>query len=250
MDITKLPVDLRKLIDGYTFTKDEVGMSGADIYRLDKGDVTLYLKVTDDCEIMQWLSDKLPVPEVIYFDGEYLLMTAVDGEMAWDSSTDLLREPIIDTIQALADGIKMLWTVDITDCPFSNRLDKKLAEALYNVEHDEVNPDAFDDSNIGRTPEEIYEELIRNRPSTDELTFTHGDYCPENIFVRGDKMSGLIDFDRTGIADKWQDIGLCVRSIRYHTDDEDYYIARFFEYLGIEPDWKKIEYYILLDELY
>ena len=250
MDINKLPVDLHNLIDGYIFTKDEVGMSGADIYRLDKGDVTLYLKITDNCDVMRWLNGKLPVPEVLYFDGAYLLMTAVAGEMAWDSSTDLLREPITDTIHALAEGLKMLWAVDITDCPFSNRLDKKLADALYNVENGEVNPNAFDDANIGRTPEEIYDELIRKRPVIDELTFTHGDYCPENIFVNGDKMSGIIDFDRTGIADKWQDIALCVRSIRYHTDDEDYCTARFFEYLGIEPDREKIDYYILLDELF
>jgi len=243
---------LHDIIKGYSSEKDTVGMSGTDVYKLEKDGVTLYLKIADrrEYEVMRWLNGKLPVPEVLYFDGADLLMTAVDGEMAWDSATDLLREPIEDTIHALAEGLKMLWAVDITECPFENRLDKKLADALYNVEHGLVDPNAFDDANTGRTPMDIYSELLRKRPAIDELTFTHGDYCPENIFTDGEKMSGLIDFDRTGIADKWQDIALCVRSIRYHTDDAERCIAELFVQLGITPDWEKIDYYILLDELF
>lgn len=57
------------------------------------------------------------------------------------------------------------------------------------------------------------------------------------------------DLARCGIADKWLDIAFCVRDIReYYPNSE--YERMFFEMLGVEPDYEKIEYYILLDEMF
>lgn len=56
---------------------------------------------------------------------------------------------------------------------------------------------------------------------------------------------------QAGNADKWQDIALCVWSIGYNLrncDGKDKYVDMLFDYLTIEPDWDKINYYILLDE--
>jgi aminoglycoside 3'-phosphotransferase-3 len=38
-------------------------------------------------------------------------------------------------------------------------------------------------------------------------------------------------------------------AIRYDIGEEKH-VKLFFDLLGIEPDWEKINYYILLDELY
>ena len=64
------------------------------------------------------------------------------------------------------------------------------------------------------------------------------------------------DMGNCGIADKWEDIAMLYRSLRHNFDgtygkvypglDPD----SFFEELGIEPDREKIDYYILLDELF
>ena len=66
----------------------------------------------------------------------------------------------------------------------------------------------------------------------------------------------IIDVGRAGIIDKWNDIALCYRSLRDNTTgiygkgkykfDENL----FFQKLKIKPDWEKINYYILLDELF
>lgn len=69
-------------------------------------------------------------------------------------------------------------------------------------------------------------------------------------------ISCLIDLGNAGIADKWQDLALCYRSLKHnangsygkiysgiHEDD-------LFKLLGIEPDPEKLRYYILLDELF
>lgn len=99
---------------------------------------------------------------------------------------------------------------------------------------------------------DLYHWLIENKPS-EELCFTHGDYFLPNIFIDGNFVTGFIDLGRAGIADKWQDIALCVRSIGYNLrncDGKDRYVDMLFEHLKIEPDWEKINYYILLDELF
>ena len=68
-------------------------------------------------------------------------------------------------------------------------------------------------------------------------------------FVKDGKVSGFIDLGRSGRADKWYDIAFCVRSIREDIGEEQY-VELFFDLLGIKPDWEKIKYYILLDELF
>lgn len=65
-------------------------------------------------------------------------------------------------------------------------------------------------------------------------------------------VTGVIHIGNGGIADKWQDIALCVRSLGYnlrHTEQQEY-IDLLFSYLGIQPNEAKIRYFILLDELF
>jgi len=69
-------------------------------------------------------------------------------------------------------------------------------------------------------------------------------------------LAGYIDLGRMGVADKWKDIALCYRSLKHNWSGK---YARnvytevnpdtLFEALGVEPNWEKINYYILLDEL-
>ena len=85
----------------------------------------------------------------------------------------------------------------------------------------------------------------------------HGDFCLPNIFFQGDCLSGMIDLGRAGLADRWQDIALCYRSLKHNYSGkyggkvyDNYNPDLFFDALGVEPDWEKLKYYILLDELF
>ena len=49
------------------------------------------------------------------------------------------------------------------------------------------------------------------------------------------------------MGDKYRDIALCVREL---SEYDNYYTDLFFEHLGLVPDYEKIKYYILLDELF
>ncbi len=86
---------------------------------------------------------------------------------------------------------------------------------------------------------------------------SHGDYCLPNIFGIQEKITGYIDLGKTGIADKWCDIALCYRSISHNYSGRyskktysGYDDLLLFHELDIEPNWEKIRYYILLDELF
>ena len=160
----------------------------------------------------------------------------------------------------LAQGLKMLWAVDISDCPCQNTLDRKLRAAQYNIEHglvdvDDAEPDTFGVGGF-RGPEHLLSWLCDNRPE-EEPVLSHGDYCLPNIFLQGGKISGFLDLGRAGIADKWQDIALCLRSLRQNfagkfsgQPQPGFSDELLFDALAIKPDWEKIRYYILLDELF
>jgi len=258
----KRPSGLCDLLTGFTCTKDRVGCSAAGVYHYLREDVSCYLKIdmanaelTREYQVMHWLDGKLPVPRVLYFgetDGlAYLLMTAVEGNMACDCPEDVLHEPYETTVRLLAEGIRMLESVDISDCPFQSTLDIKLPDALYNIENGLVDMADFEEWNDFETPMALYDYLVQNRP-TEELCFCHGDYCLPNVFIDGERVTGFIDLGRCGIADMWQDIALCVRSLGYnlrHIENRSY-IDLLFKRLNIVPDWEKIRYYILLDELF
>ena len=85
---------------------------------------------------------------------------------------------------------------------------------------------------------------------------SHGVFCLPIVFIEDGHVSGMIDLGRAGAADRWQDIALCLRSLRenargrygpaYPGFDEDLLLRT----LGMAPDREKIRYYLLLDELF
>lgn len=126
----------------------------------------------------------------------------------------------------------------------------KVQRKSRETEQDTFGPDGF------RDPKELLDWLFRNRPE-EEAVLSHGDYCLPNVFGKGNRLTGYLDLGRAGIADKWCDIALCYRSLsqnysgRFHGKAySGYDDLLLFKEIGIAPDWKKIRYYILLDELF
>ena len=107
-----------------------------------------------------------------------------------------------------------------------------------------------------KNPEELYQWLVDNQPDF-EPVLSHGDFCLPNILFENGKISGFIDIGDSGAGDKWKDIALCYRSLKHNSDGKfggakypDINPEELFEVLGIKPNWEKINYYILLDELF
>lgn len=260
-----LPEKIRGLIADDNYETDRIGMSEASVFLYENK----VLKVQDDngeaeneYSMLQYLHGKLPVPLVYAHeisDGKsYLLMSKCEGEMA--CSDEYMESPDM-LCKLLADGLKRLWSVDVLDCPSNQNLSNKLFQAEYNIKNglvdlDNVEPDTFGENGF-HNPTELLHWLHENRPE-EELVLSHGDYCLPNIFGIHDKVTGYIDLGKTGIADKWCDIAICYRSLahnysgKYHGNRTypGYDASLLFRELEIEPDWEKIRYYILLDELF
>lgn len=250
-----LPIEIKKHVLGMKGIENIVGCTEAKVIQYSGNGKTMYLKIdkkneefTREQKIYNWLKNKLSVPSVVesYNSDEYdyLLLTEAKGIMAADDK--MLIEPT-HTINSLAKGIKELQKIVIKDCPFDSTIEYKLEKAKKRIEKGLVSLEGSVDCGGFKTPQEIYDFLVKNKP-TENLVFTHGDYCLPNVLIDGKDIS-FIDLGRAGIGDIWQDIALCVRSLK-HNFGTNKYSKLFFEYLEMEPDYDKINYYILLDELF
>lgn len=260
-----LPEEIRKLVAEESCKADDIGMSEASV--LFFGDKILKVQecneeAGNEYRMMQYLQGKLPVPMVYAHEisqgKSWLLMSKCPGRMA--CAHEYMSDPATQC-RMLAEGLKRLWSVDISDCPSDQRLGHKLEQARYNVENnlvdtENVEPDTFGEKSF-QDPADLLQWLYANMPQ-EEPVLSHGDFCLPNIFGMGENVTGYIDLGKTGIADKWCDIAICYRSLSHNYSGKyrgtdvcaEFDDMCLFRELGIEPDWEKIRYYILLDELF
>ena len=259
-----LPNKIKEIIGDIPYSIDTIGMSNAKVICFED----MVLKIEKQQEesdneyiMMSWISDKLPVPRVLCSEKHnginYLLMSRIKGKMS--CSPELLENPM-HLVKLLAEGLKMLWSVDISKCPLNNSIDNKLRQAEFRVRNNLCDTKDAEPTTYGaegfESPEKLLQWLKENKLDED-LVFSHGDYCLPNIIIKDNKINGFIDLGRSGIADKYQDIALCYRSLQHNYDGkyggkvyEGFDASILFQELNIVPDWNKIEYFILLDELF
>lgn len=265
LNSNNLPTSISQYIAGKLYTTDEIGRSAAAVCLFD--DCVLktepHRKENEHAvSMMRWLEGKIPAPRVIAFESDgvtdWLLMTRIKGEMACDPSR--LKQRYDETVMLLAEALKILWCVDISDCPRFRGPDEALAEAEENVGNDLVDtedaePDTFGENGFS-DPQALLRWLKENKPPF-EPVLSHGDFCLPNVMLTGNKVSGYIDLVHTAASDKWNDIALCYRSLRHNLDGTygtppypDCDPDLLFEKLGIVPDHEKLRWYTLLDELF
>ncbi|NLH88198.1 MAG: aminoglycoside 3'-phosphotransferase [Firmicutes bacterium] len=259
-----IPRELERIIGGAVWERDTMGCSSSAVYKL-RGISTggnAYLKVqrrTDfenlrhEKEILHWLSGHLLVPQVLRFiecdEMQYLLVTEIPGLNCVDCMSERDLEEVV---RMFAGGLRMIHSLDIPECPFDRRLDVVLGEALDRVEAGVVDEADLEPENTGRAARDIYDELVATKPLEEDLVFTHGDYCLPNVIVSDSGISGFVDWGRAGVADRYQDLALAARSLKHNAGPRGGEMAAlFFHEYGVEDvDVAKVQYYILLDELY
>jgi len=253
----KFPSEIERLIRGKKLIEVEIGLSNTHVYEVDKAgfylktqDVSAHLSLAHDVQVLQWLHTKLPVPEVVEFirvaKQEYLLITEIPGENCVEAMKSLDYEEIV---RLLAEGLQRIHALDIANCALHEEIDFKLIRAQHNVEYNLIDEDDFDEERQGKTAREILNLLQNTRPPENDLVFNHGDYCLPNILLQENRISGFVDLSRAGIADRYNDLAIASRSIRYNLGEV--YENLFFEYYGIKNiDEEKIDYYRTMDELF
>jgi aminoglycoside phosphotransferase len=259
--IGELPRSMEKQVDGYNWEEIDIGCSDSSIFHLHnhKQHMDTYLKIVKkemhnslvpEKDRLEWLVGILPVPKVLHFTEddmyEYMLISETPGKISCDSS---FKECVPPIVHLLATGLRKIHDVKIEQCPFDQRLDTKIESARKRAQLGLVDEDDFDDNRQGRKAGDLFQELIATRPTQEDLVFTHGDYCLPNIIINKDSVGGFIDWGRAGIADRYQDLALAIRSLARNFGEE--YVPLFFKEYGLEKvDQSKIQFYQLLDEFF
>ncbi|NLS78734.1 MAG: aminoglycoside 3'-phosphotransferase [Chloroflexi bacterium] len=256
-----MPAELRWMLRGGVVERNTEGRSTSETFWVRRPAGNAYLKVAvpelqdtleREARVLSWLRGKLPVPEVLYYgerEGmQYLLISEVRGRNL--IHPEVLAHPA-QLVRWLAEGLRMIHAVEIGNCPFDQRADAKIAEAQERVRAGLIDVGEFEPRWQGKAASDLLRLVTATRPDSDDLVFTHGDYCLPNILVADGRVSGFIDLGRAGVSDRYQDLALASRSIRHNLGDDRRWVDLFFEEYGISaPDEDKVTFYILLDELF
>lgn len=250
-----LPERIAKLIENLPYREENIGRSDSCVLIFDD----MVLKIEPQSRLterqntmLRWLEGKLSVPKLICSETvagmSCLLMSRIQGEMACDER--YMAQPTV-AAKALADAVKMLRSVDISDCPITYTIDEMLLDAEKHIRE-------ADTSNWqGSFPTPTAQlDWLKAHKYEDDLVFSHGDLCMPNVMLKNGCVSGFIDMAQCGAADKWYDIALCLQSLERNFSGffggrkyEGFEQSLFFDALGIEPDHEKIKFQLLLDEL-
>jgi kanamycin kinase/aminoglycoside 3'-phosphotransferase-3 len=133
----RLPDSICQLTEGKACRREKTVLRGSELLIFDD----CVLKITpcsredeESVQIMRWLEGKLPVPKVLACEKnkeyQYLLMSRIPGRKAWDDPC--LAHPA-ELLAVLAEAVKALWRVDVSDCPRTRDADTLLLKAKYNV---------------------------------------------------------------------------------------------------------------------
>jgi len=262
-----LPPPLAADLDKYHRTGVGGGKSDASVTRFDRPHGgAVYLKTQriattrrplfDEAERLGWMhAVGLPVPAVLQYHEwkghEYLLLTSISGT---DAAAPRAPERHGAVVAALAAGLRLVHATNISACPFDQSRRIRVADAKHRVEAGLVNESDFDGVRQGRSAHDLFAELMAARPGDEGRAFTHGDYCLPNVLLEEDgaggyRVSGLVDCGSAGVADPYQDLALCARSIA--SDFGPDLVPVLFARYGLERvDEAKLAYYQLLDEFF
>ncbi|MFC5891080.1 APH(3'') family aminoglycoside O-phosphotransferase [Kitasatospora sp. CM 4170] len=243
------------------------GESGAFVFR--SADAGRYAKcvpvagaadLAAERERIVWLSARaVPGPAVLdWFDadvGACLITSAVHGVSADQVSAEDLR----GSWERIADAVRRLHEVPVSQCPFHRGLDTMVTLARDVVARDAVNPQFLPVEQQHTPPAGLLARLARQVPrrrdqEAGDAVVCHGDLCLPNIMLDPQTLdvSGFIDLGRLGQADRYADLALLLANARETWADEGQARAAdvaFAERYGITLDDERLRFYLDLDPL-
>ena len=106
----------------------------------------------------------------------------------------------------------------------------------------------FDPNHEGWTAEQVWDQMLGLLPLNFHRVVTHGDFSLWNIFLEDSRVTGCIDVGRMGTADPYQDLVILWRNLAEFGGDVQDLLLRAY---GItDPDARKIQFHLCLDELF
>lgn len=260
--LAALPQSWRRKLDGFRFQSVKLGMSDAQIFRLRGAKSselpTLYLKAArpddlaefrDEIERTRWLrAQTVRVPDILdaFDDGRLgvALMTALPGSHPHEAEM-----PVAEIVAHLARGFRALHAISAVECPFDESTTARLVRARAMIAEGRVDPDEFDERNLGRSPLEIYETLAADAPRiVNDIVLVHGDATFANLLIDGGGNLGFIDCGHSGRGDRYLDLEAVTSDIDEHFGPR--WVEPFARHYGIALDAAKLRFFDDLYELF
>ncbi len=260
----KLPTELQQILDTSKMQLPKMGYSQDNVVLLYRGykqkDVVLKYSCREEIKkeamIYKWLQGKIAVPKVYFYKEidhvHYLLMEMLPGNMGQDGFNQLGVEKMI---MYYAKEIRKWHELDYTDFPNVNSLEDKINQVKYNVQNDQVKCEYFEEELKNKTPNQIYDMMIKCKIDTNDLVLCHGDVCFPNFMMKDGHLTGWIDVIGAGVNDRYLDLSIALRSLRYNLkllniEYTSKYQDIFLKAYGLSSlDKQKIKFFIYLDEL-
>lgn len=258
-----LPQSIATLLSEGSFEPFTIGESKSDVFKvklLDGHDAFLktssaehvVAEMKHELTVLEWLQGKLEAPMPIKFLEEngtgYLLMSAIPGKNLAEASAKLSSG---ECLSIGARYLRKIHLIPVKDCPFQRNLETTVDLAQENFISNLVDESDFDDARSGWAAERVYADLLKKWPKSEDLAFTHGDYCFPNIICGNSGVNGVVDLSRAGIADRHQDIALFLRSFEKNTNTKADVKLFLREYkLVSKLDEAKLEFFLILDEFF
>lgn len=223
-----LPSEIDSVISNSPWETVTVGQSGDLCFRVGLTDgKTGYLKSyfglkrsepAFELSVIDWLQERVPVATVrghgkssISAAHQFILWNSLRGKAAHDLVGQV--EPAI-IVRICAEAAWKLHQLNIGDCSLDQRLIVKVPRAIAEADQGRIRIGALDASRKGWSVDRLKRELQSNVPFSEDLVFTHGDFCLPNLIANREGLSGFIDLGRAGVADWHQDIALVLRSLQ------------------------------------
>lgn len=178
----------------------------------------------NEADIIRWIKERLPVPEILYEDETYLILSKKKGK----SLKDCTKNRILKTCAAI---LKAFWAMDVSDCPccesievaISKMKERKLSYAEWNM----------------------LQKLEGNTGLNEDRVFSHGNLKLDNIIVNGNGLLMLTGMQKAGTADRYRDLAILLPSL----EEAGIRKEELFSLLDFEPDDEKIEFFRDLNSL-
>ncbi len=255
----RIPSDLKKILGDFKWEVVTIGCSKTKVHKLVKGNETLYLKINrplseftleKEKEILEWLDDRLPVPNMLYFCNfkheEFLLLSEIEGKVSYQTTSEDEKR---NHISILAEGLKTIHSLDFSNCPVDNTPDNLINIAKSRMNRGLINSKNFDEGWSINTPEELFDKILENKPEKYDIVFCHGDYCLPNILIKDGKLSGFVDWCYGGLNDRYFDLVAVAWSIEYNFGQQ--WVKRFFDDYGLKDiDWEKFKFFQKLNAFF
>jgi kanamycin kinase len=178
-------------------------------------------------------------------DATVLLTKALPGH---DAMHPRWRADLPGLVRALGAGLRAFHeAVGEEWCPFRFDLARALAHVEQRVETGDVDPCGFHEEHAHLCPAAALAELEATAPADEDLVVCHGDFCPPNVLLREDRVTGYVDLGELGVADRWWDIAVGAWSVGWNFGEE--LEPLFYDSYGIAADPARIRFFRLLYDL-